>query len=91
MRVGLVGRERELAELRSALDEADRGRGGVWLVSGEAGIGKTRLLQAIAEAAEPTDTQVLWGRCWEGGDAPSYWPWGRRRPRPAPAPASPGA
>ena len=72
VKVGLVGREWELAELRGALDDAARGRGRVWIVGGEAGIGKTRLLEAVSDAAEPTEVRVLWGRCWEGGGAPAY-------------------
>ena len=75
VKVGLVGRERELAELRGALDDAAGGHGQVWLVGGEAGMGKTRLLEAVAEVAGPTEVRVLWGRCWEGGGAPAYWPW----------------
>ena len=71
----LIGREYELAELISALDDMRSGRGRLFLLTGDAGIGKTRLLEAVADAAEPTDTTVLWGRCWEGGGAAPYWPW----------------
>ena len=71
----LIGRQFELAELTAALDDLQAGRGGLFLLTGDAGIGKTRLLEAVADAAEPTDTTVLWGRCWEGGGAPAYRPW----------------
>lgn len=48
----LVGRERELAELRTAWESAADGRGGVALIRGDAGLGKTRLaLELAAEAA----------------------------------------
>ena len=41
LHLGLVGRDRELAELCGALDDASRGQGRVWLLGGEPGIGKT--------------------------------------------------
>src|SRR5438045_533035 len=69
-----VGRARELAELQDALGEAAAGRGGLMVVTGEPGIGKTRLLQELAERAR-SDFAVLSGRCWEEGGAPAYWPW----------------
>src|SRR4051794_2627566 len=69
-----VGRARELAELRQALGEAADGRGGVLVVTGEPGIGKTRLLQELPDHAAG-DFAVLSGRCWEEGGAPAYWPW----------------
>ncbi len=71
----LFGRERELGELSRALSEAERGRGSLFLVSGEPGVGKTTLADAVSADALSRGGQVLWGRCWEGGGAPAFWPW----------------
>lgn len=73
-----VGRERELSELRNGLADATSGRGrraGVFLISGEPGIGKTRLADELAADAASRGMRVVWGRCWEGGGAPAYLPW----------------
>jgi tetratricopeptide (TPR) repeat protein len=70
-----VGRGREFAELSSALDALRGGRGGLYLLSGEPGIGKTRLAERVGEAASNAGILVLWGRCWESGGALTYWPW----------------
>jgi tetratricopeptide (TPR) repeat protein len=69
-----VGRERELAELRAGLDDAIAGRGCLFLISGEPGIGKTHLAEEISKDASARAMRVVWGRCWEGGGAPAYWP-----------------
>ena len=61
--------------MRAALDDADRGHGRLFLISGEPGIGKTRLAGELAADAATRGGRVAWGRCWEGGGAPAYWPW----------------
>jgi predicted ATPase len=68
-----VGREGELVALAADLDTAVAGRGGVVLLGGEPGIGKTRLAEELATQATSRGALVLWGRCWEG--APAFWPW----------------
>jgi tetratricopeptide (TPR) repeat protein len=70
-----VGRERELAALARGLDDAFAGRGRLFMVSGEPGIGKSRLAEELAERARSRGARVLVGRCWEAGGAPAYWPW----------------
>ena len=75
MTTPFVGRAGELATLTADLDAAVGGRGGVVLVAGEPGIGKTRLAEELAVRATARGVVVLWGRCWEGAGAPSFWPW----------------
>ncbi len=64
-RVAFVAREPELAQLRGHLKDALDGRGSVAFVTGEAGSGKTALLQEYANRAqeEHEDLIVAWGRC----------------------------
>ncbi|MEP6469923.1 MAG: AAA family ATPase [Chloroflexota bacterium] len=70
-----VGRERELAELLQGLDDAAGGRGRLFLLAGEPGIGKSRLADELASRARDAGHAVLWGRGWEDAGAPPYWPW----------------
>src|SRR5262245_24950547 len=70
-----VGRQRELDELRAAVADARQGRGHLFLIGGEPGIGKTRLADELARVAGAEGFVTTWGRCWEGGGAPAYWPW----------------
>lgn len=69
----IVGRRTELDTLESALADARAGRGGIVLVIGEPGIGKSRLVEEVARRAD--GAEVVWGRAWEAGGAPAYWPW----------------
>ncbi|MDP9232678.1 MAG: AAA family ATPase [Actinomycetota bacterium] len=74
-RGGFVGREHELDKLQAGLEDALRGRGGVFLLVGEPGIGKSRLAEELIERARARGAEILVGRCWEAGGAPAYWPW----------------
>ena len=70
-----VGRQREMAELTAALDDALSGNGRLVMLVGEPGIGKTRTAQELTREAEARGAKVLWGRCYEEAGAPPYWPW----------------
>jgi DNA-binding SARP family transcriptional activator len=72
--VELIGRDEELARFDELLDVTLRGSGGIILVSGEPGIGKTRLLEAMLERAAGRGMLTALGRCYEGGAAPAFWP-----------------
>src|SRR5262245_12260195 len=74
-RPGLFGRRAECAELRSFLDDALAGRSRLALLAGEPGIGKTRLADELSTEAAARGAVVAWGRSWEAGGAPVYWPW----------------
>lgn len=71
----LVGRSRELDAIVRALPEVELGRGRLVVLSGEPGIGKTSLADAVTALAEERGFSVHWGRCWESGGAPAYFPW----------------
>ena len=68
-----VGRGHEISELGGALADATSGRGRICLISGEAGIGKTRLCAEISLEAEKNGVAVLVGHCSEQ-DAVPYLP-----------------
>ena len=59
--LSLIGRESELKSLTQHLERAKEGRGSTVLLSGEAGIGKTRLVQEFKEHADEEDFIVLDG------------------------------
>jgi len=67
-----VGRERELAELLGALEDALTGSGRLVLVAGEPGIGKSRLADELIAHADGRGARVVVGRCWEAGGAPAF-------------------
>jgi len=72
--VGFVGREWEQALLREATMAARRGQRQLVLISGEPGIGKTRLASHAAVELHGDDAAVLFGRSIEGAEIP-YRPW----------------
>src|SRR6187455_1667676 len=58
----LLERQEILGRLRSIVAESRRGSGRLVLVAGEAGIGKTSVVTALAESL-PVDTTLYWGAC----------------------------
>ncbi len=70
----LVGRERVLEILREGLVNARAGRGGVTLVGGEAGVGKTRLVMEAAREAYRGGALILWGASYEREGVMPYGP-----------------
>src|SRR5215212_5996934 len=70
----LVGRDAELAALLRRLADAGRGQGGVALLAGEPGIGKTRLLAELAERARRDGWRVLAGHAYDTEGMPPYLP-----------------
>ena len=74
----LVGRTAEIARATAAVELVTSGSGGIVLIGGEAGIGKSRLLAELRRIAETTagERPVLWleGRCVSYGESMPYWP-----------------
>jgi DNA-binding SARP family transcriptional activator len=74
--IDLVGRDDEQAQLRTLLDDATkRQRLRAVLLLGEPGIGKTRLLAALAAEARERGATVLEGRAFEAESGRPYGPW----------------
>jgi len=70
----LVGRATEFGRLTRVLDQAAAEEPVVALVSGDAGMGKTRLVAELATVAAARGFMVLYGRCAELGDSVPYLP-----------------
>jgi tetratricopeptide (TPR) repeat protein len=65
-----VGREQEMAQLSAALAQALHGQGSAWLVGGESGVGKSRLLEELRTQALVQGALVLRGQAVEGSGLP---------------------
>ncbi len=70
----LVGRDREMAKLCAGLDTAASGHGHLFLISGEPGVGKTRLADEVAVVADAKRMALLVGHCSEHDEAVAYLP-----------------
>ncbi|MCZ7459101.1 AAA family ATPase [Streptomyces sp. WMMC940] len=75
MSPALIGREHPVGVLRAEIGRATDSHGGLVLVTGEAGIGKTTLVTQAAQEARRHGALVLGGSCWDSDSAPGYWPW----------------
>jgi tetratricopeptide (TPR) repeat protein len=67
-----VGRETELGRLSEALDAALAGRGSAWLVGGESGVGKSRLVDELRALALIKGALVLRGQAVSEGGSPYH-------------------
>ncbi|XVV10652.1 ATP-binding protein [Actinoplanes sp. CA-131856] len=77
MGAALVGRVAEVVALDRLRAGAERGDGAVALVTGEAGAGKTALVEEAAARAAAAGMVVLTGRADPDEGAPAFWPWTR--------------
>jgi predicted ATPase len=57
----IVGRIKELRELNKYLEKANKGQGSALFISGEAGIGKTKLVNELMNAATTKGFRILYG------------------------------
>lgn len=74
-RAEIYGREREQQMLRDRLSDLLAGTGNVVLVGGEAGIGKSTLVEQSAAEARTAGAIVLSGGCYDLTTTPPYGPW----------------
>ncbi|MFD1544627.1 BTAD domain-containing putative transcriptional regulator [Nonomuraea guangzhouensis] len=72
---GITGRRAELTALDGLLEAAAAGRPGFSLITGEPGIGKTRLAEELVSRAGARGFTVAVGRCAATEGAPAFWPW----------------
>lgn len=70
MAIPLIGRGSEVAALTAALTDLAAGRGGLVVLTGEAGVGKSRLAAEVAELARQRGAAVLTGRAVEASSSP---------------------
>jgi DNA-binding winged helix-turn-helix (wHTH) protein/tetratricopeptide (TPR) repeat protein len=70
-----VGRQAEMASLSAGLSQAMGGAPQTFLLMGEAGMGKTRVIEEFARRSASQGASVLVGRCREEEGAPAFWPW----------------
>ncbi len=70
-----LGRDRLIERTRGLLEDVMRGKGALLLVAGGPGLGKSRVLQELADIARATGCAAVQGHCSEIGGAPPYWPW----------------
>lgn len=73
-RTSFVGREEERSQLRQLLESALAGSGGVVMLGGEPGIGKTRLAEEIADEARSRGALALIGHCYDTDSPLPYAP-----------------
>ncbi|MFZ0625109.1 MAG: BTAD domain-containing putative transcriptional regulator, partial [Acidimicrobiia bacterium] len=74
LRAPLAGRESEMKRAAQMLESLERGIGGVLLLSGDAGVGKTRMITELRRSSSGIGINWLLGHCDPYGEATPYWP-----------------
>nr|WP_129669697.1 AAA family ATPase [Phytoactinopolyspora endophytica] len=75
MTPALIGREHPAQLIQAEVERTLTSHGGLVLVAGEAGVGKTTLVTQSLRAAGREGALVASGACWDREGAPGYWPW----------------
>ncbi|WP_255632338.1 AAA family ATPase [Amycolatopsis sp. TNS106] len=70
-----IAREHPAAVLAAEIRRVRESHGGLVLVTGEAGIGKSTLVAHAVQGASAPETLLLDSACWGEEGAPDYWPW----------------
>lgn len=71
----MVGRDADLESLVDVVEAAERGIPSYAVITGDPGIGKSRLVAELAMRARQRGMRVLVGRCSQDDGAPPLWPW----------------
>lgn len=74
-RVPLIGREPIIERVLAAIERSIAGRPSLTLVTGDSGLGKTRVLNAVVDRARTCSLAVAWGRCVDEQGLPPFLPW----------------
>ena len=74
-RTPLVGRASEIEELGKILECAANGAGSLVMISGELGVGKSRLAEELAALARERGFLTMVGQCYEEAGTPPFVPW----------------
>lgn len=71
----LIGRDMEFAICKQVMDQLSEGKGGTLVITGEAGLGKSRLVEELKEYGMQRDNNTAWleGRCFSHSRSINYW------------------
>jgi DNA-binding SARP family transcriptional activator len=75
MTAPFIGRRLEMTLIHEALDESIAGRGQIVVILGEAGMGKSRLVEALSADAAGRGARVIVGHCFDAEQVLPYGPW----------------
>ncbi len=71
----IIGREKEIIEIKKSIERCLSGKGQILCITGEPGIGKSRLVQEMIKLSKKEGCYILKGNCISYGSAFSYHPW----------------